>query len=719
MSDLSSLSDADLAAAYQKFNGAAPTPADFTGTRITVGGPPPSGMSDQDLMAAYKAHQPDGAPIDFAKSLGIGAVKGVIGLAGLPGAMRGVAEHGVDALSEWIISKATSPEDQAKARAVLEQMKALRPAPVHATPEDIQKGVEGFTGPFRKPEGAAGEYGQAIGEFLPGAMAGPGGVVGNAIRYGVAPAITSETVGRIPGIKGSPVEQPARIATAIATGGIAGLTGRPSTAAQTIRNQLPPGVTPQMVDQAERLIADAGQRGITLSWPEALSQVAGRPVLSELARHIEASPATTARAAEFYGQRPQQVETAARNQFDAIAPTNNAPSMIGPHVGEAASDILGRVNAAINQATRPSYDAARQSLVPPAVHGAMRQDPLFVEALDAVRNDPARNSFIRGLSDRSTVVYDAVKQELAERSRNALSPANPNASKTVSAATGSLGGDVKNIAVAADRNAMGLTPGQGVGNLEHALAEQARLRQQYLEPLQRGPLGRAANKDQTTQKAIEAVFGSESQVPGSATEIETAVRALAAHNPRAAADLVRAHTEMTFNSATKDLQGGANQAGGAKFRVQLVGDPQQRANFEAAVRALPHGAARLDGFNRFLDIMEAIGTRQNVGSKTAYNAEFLKGASSSGVAGEIVKGAANPFSRLAQGLVDKYERWKLGNNLNELADILFDPAAVGQLRAIARMPTNSTQAQALALRIAAQTRSAVATTSEQRQQPRQ
>jgi hypothetical protein len=211
----------------------------------------------------------------------------------------------------------------------------------------------------------------------------------------------------------------------------------------------------------------------------------------------------------------------------------------------------------------------------------------------------------------------------------------------VSAATGSLGGDVSRIAVAADRNAMGLTPGQGVGNLEQALADQARLRQQYLEPLQRGPLGKIADKDITTQKAMNALFPA-NPLPNSAQEIGTAVQALVNRNPNVAGQLVRAHAESVFNEATQALQSGANQMGGAKFRAVLVGNPQQAANFEAAVRALPYGDQRLAGFNRFLDVMEATGTRQNIGSKTAYNAEFLKGAARA-ASWRSAKGAANPI----------------------------------------------------------------------------
>lgn len=45
----------------------------------------------------------------------------------------------------------------------------------------------------------------------------------------------------------------------------------------------------------------------------------------------------------------------------------------------------------------------------------MIDDPLFQQALGAVRNDPARNAFVRTHSYRSIAVYDAVKKELEER----------------------------------------------------------------------------------------------------------------------------------------------------------------------------------------------------------------------------------------------------------------------------------------------------------------
>lgn len=705
MSDLSQLSDTELMQRYQLSQQPSGGPLRITVRPAGVADPPSSlaGMSDTDLMSAYAKSQPMGVGEDMLKSAGAGLVKGTAGLVGLPDTIAGLGAAGIDkatrSIGGWLgVEPQGAPSFPSGFKL--------------PTTEGVTRGIENnLTGPLHEPQTKFGEYARTAAEFVPGAMLAPGGMAGNAIRYGALPGLASEAAGQA--TKGSAFEQPARIGAALLTGSAGALASRPSTAERSLRGQMPAGVTEQMVNDAHALMTDAAGRGVTLSWPEALSHVAQRPVLSDTMRHLEASGPTQGRMADFFAQRPQQIETAGRGALDNIAPANNAPSMIGPTAGQAATEVLDRVRGAINTATRPSYDAARQSLVPQTVHAAMRDDPLFVQALDAVRNDPARNSFVRGLSDRSTIVYDAVKKELEERARNAASPANPNASQQVSAATGSLGGDVRRIAVAADRNAVGLTPGQGTGNLEQALAQQTQLRQQYLEPLQRGPLGRIADKDITTQKAMDALFP-RNPLPNSAQEIETTVRALVGRNPNVAGDLVRAHAESTFNEAMRNLQPGANQAGGAKFAARLVGNPQQAANFEAAVRALPYGDQRLAGFNRFLDIAEATGTRQNVGSKTAYNAEFLKGESVSGIAGEGVKAISRPVQAM-KFLADRYERWQLGHNLNQLADILTNPAAVNQLRAIARMPANSTQAQAIALRIANLARSASNPVDQQRQ----
>jgi hypothetical protein len=390
-----------------------------------------------------------------------------------------------------------------------------------------------------------------------------------------------------------------------------------------------PGVTPQMVAQAEELMqrSHSGPRAVPLTWSEALSQVSGRPILTDMTRHLEASTDSAPRMAEFFGQRPQQVERAVDSATEALSPGAVDPNMVGPRAAAAAGQTIQGIRDSINTATRPLYDTAGQHLVPQQVHAAMMADPLFAQTVNTIRNDPARNALVRGASDRSISMYDAVAKELEQRSRNAAQPLNPQASQAIAGVTGQAGGDIKNLAVTAERAAT-----NGPSAYEAALARQSQMRADQLDPALSGPTGRVAEST-TTPGATAALFPTgKNAVAGGHVQVAQTARDLARHDPRAASDLVRQHAETLFNEAASDLVSGPAQTGGAKFRQQLIGNRQEARNFQAAVEnATPDGRQRWQGFSRLLDILEATGTRLNVGSRTSYNDEIRQAMKSGGV----------------------------------------------------------------------------------------
>ena len=663
MSGLENLSDAEI---MQRYEMSQKQP----GLKITVR---PPGVGDN----------PVGVGEDIARSGWSGMNAGVAGLVGLPDTLSSLGAAGIDKLSRG--AAGLLGIDYQKPNLSGGLLEKMLPS---------AKGTQGVLeqyvpGADYKPQTTAGQYAHTVGEMVPGAMAGPGGMAGNVLKYGVLPGLASESAGQY--TKGGESEKYARPAAALLTGGLAGAMSRPGTANQSIRQQMPAGVNQQTITQAEALMADAAARGVTLSWPEALSQVAGRPVLSDMARHLEASGPTQGRMADFYANRPQEVERAGRYGMGIIAPPNNAPSNIGHAAGEVMEGAVHDARGNINAAARPHYQASETVLLNPTEMAQVRAVPGYAEAARDVRNTTQLNRYVSHLPENSVGFLNEVKKRLDWQARNAAAPISPQGVPNQQIA-GGLTSDA-----AAVRQAGIDATGGATGPYATALSieEQGR---RALDRVLEGPIGKMASKDTTTKQAIEALFPKD-PLANSAREITTAVGALANRSPRVARDLVRAHAESVFNHAISSNIPGANPAGGAKFVKELVGNPQQRANLEAAVTALPQGAIRWEGFNRILDILQATGTRQNIGSKTAYNAEFLKEAASSGVVGEAVKGAANPVSRFTTGLIDRYERYRLGRNLNELADVLTNPAAVGQLRTIARLPPGSRNAEALALRI--------------------
>jgi hypothetical protein len=630
--------------------------------------------------------------IDVAKSAGIGVARGVIGLGGLVGDVTDLGAKGLEKASDFISDKVGI--DRYKRP---EGGSALDNIP---TSQSITKAVEGVTGDFYKPETTAGEYARTVGEFLPASIAGPGGIIRKVGMQAVLPGVASEAAGQA--TEGTPIEPYARAAAGIAAGVGGSLIGRPSSTTSAIRAQMPEGLTQATVDDARSLMLNAKQKGIDLTWPEALSQVSGRPVLSDTQRILESAPGSRTRMQEFYSQRPQQIDQAALNEFRQVAPGTQTPSQIGPKVAAAADETLGDVRKTINRAAEPYYTAAETVTLSPAEMAQVRRIPGYQDARDAVRNNPQINWRVAHLPDESVGFLNEVKQHFDQAAKNAKSKFNPAANKRVQSSNEMAASAIKQI-------------GETVSpEYQVALGVQAQAREKYLQPLLDGPLGRLAKKDITTQKAIDALFPS-NPLPNSHHEISIAVGALAKKNPAAAQQLVRAHVESVFNEATRSLQSGANQFGGAGYAKALVGNIQQRANLQAAIEALPNGQKLWQGFDNFLEAAEATGTRQPKGSLTSFNDAELKAMSGSNMLGEAVKTAASP-GKWWSIVNDKWSQWKLGSNLDELARIFTDPNSAPVLKRIAAMPKGSREAQYLVSRLILQAENAAVQPREARRQ---
>jgi hypothetical protein len=159
--------------------------------------------------------------------------------------------------------------------------------------------------------------------------------------------------------------------------------------------------------------------------------------------------------------------------------------------------------------------------------------------------------------------------------------------------------------------------------------------------------------------------------------------------------------EQGYHAAARDLVGGSHQWGGAMTRAKLVGDRQLRRNLRAAMRSLPNGAAVTRGFERLMDIFQATGRRQAVGSQTEFNrliGERLKGG---GIPGEALSGTVGKINPLA-AIRDRYQQWRLGRNVEDLAQLMIDPNAREQLIALSRYSTRTPRGAALAAELTSQ-----------------
>lgn len=615
---------------------------------------------------------PDKPPTDLGdivKSGATGIAKGLVNIAGLPGDAAEYGARGIDRLTRLVGDVTGIDVNKREDR------------PPDYGSADITSFIEKNVGKFYEPKTTPGKYAETVGEFVPAALTGPGGMARKIATQAVIPGLAAE--GASQATQGTPYQPYAKAAAGLAAGAGATMLARPGSASQAIRSQLPEGVGQADVDAARTLMLDAKNRGIGLTWPEALSQVTKRPVLTDTQRILESSPETRSKMQEFFADRPAQFDKAALDEMQNVAPGTANPSSIGRQASEAAQGTLTDVRKTINAHAEPFYQASEGVLLTPGEMAQVKKIPGFSEATQAVRDGP--NAWrVQHLPDNSVGFLNAVKKHFDTAAENAGSKFNPAKNHETQATHEMQASAVKQIGEA-------MSP-----DYQAALAIGKQGRERFLQPLLDGPLGRIADKPDT-RKAINALFPT-NPLPNSHNEIATAVTALSKRNPWAATQLVRAHLESAFNEATRVLQGGPNQFGAAGFAKAVVGNPQQRENLRAAIESLPNGQKLWAGFDGFLEAAEATGTRQAKGSLTSFNTAERKMMEGSGAIGEAVKTGLSP-GKWWSIVNDKWSKWKLGNNLNELASILTDPASGKILERIAAMPKGSREAGYLASRL--------------------
>jgi hypothetical protein len=157
---------------------------------------------------------------DVAKSFGVGMGRFGIQAAGLPGDAREMLASGAQHVADYL-----APGSAPNAVSKVSEFLASYPLLTGPTSSQLQSAVESYTGPFYQPKTIYGDYAQTAGEFVPGALLMPeGSLATNALRYGLLPALSSETAGQL--TKGTAVEPWARTFGAIlgaAPGALRGL----------------------------------------------------------------------------------------------------------------------------------------------------------------------------------------------------------------------------------------------------------------------------------------------------------------------------------------------------------------------------------------------------------------------------------------------------------------------------------------------------------------
>lgn len=643
--------------------------------------PQPAGGNwwENDPIVVPAQAQGPSVVTDVAKAIPSGLARGTADLVGLPGTLGDLGRSAVNwGLSRGYEAVTGSPAPEGSFFSDVKMPDSvLSGASLRRGASKLSDGATDY-----QPQTIPGQYAGTVAEFAPGMVLGMGSA-GQRVAQVVVPALASETAGQI--TKGSPSEPYWRAGTAILAGLGTAAWQTPKNA-QSVLSDNVSGIAEADWNAARALQARGAEQGVNLTLGEALNQVTGGRAhnISRLERVVANSGDDAGQIMnDLYAARPGQVERAARSSFDDFGPAAANPHTIGPQTGQAAEGIVNDARTAINQTTRPLYQAAEATTIDPALFQQIKDIPAFKQGLAALRSDPILGPEFARSADNSVAVVDAVQKRIKDMAAKAGSEQEHFRSSII-------GGQRGKVLEAADAAAP---------TYAQARQAQAQLRQEQLEPLMAGPIGKIAKRDATTQHAIDALFPKD-PLPGGSQQTFEAIQALSTRYPPVANQLVRTYLEQTFNRTAKELTGGPNVNGGARFVTELMGNSEKAANMRAAIRGLKNGDDILPGFERLMETLEATRWRPAPGSPTAFNQQVQKElAGGAGKASTVVEHITTGGLRLPKAIGEKWTDWRAGRNTEALARILTDPKAVPAFKALASATPGSAKAAALAARL--------------------
>jgi len=491
------------------------------------------------------------------------------------------------------------------------------------------------------------EAGKDIGQQL--AMTGTQGVVGGT---------TSET------LKSAGIDNP--LAQFAVTGSTTALAGAPyamrSTAAD-IANKGLRNVSSDQLRMADLLMKESARMGSPITGAEAIAQVTGNKSLLGTQRFVENAQASQPTMNEFMTARPagQRQAFEATTQNIGPVPTSTTPI----NMQTAATDLIGGARESLTRNNDLLYKQAGRVNVYPAP--AVFENPRIAEAVSEVTKTAKYG--VKGGNPNSFETLIAAKKYLDDEY-----------STQMSGATGLQVGASAITAKAADQLSNYLKENsaqykRGAGNYETALGQQ-------INPIVQGPVGQIAGGADAAQ-----VLMPPKPVSLYPADIKRTVELLRRKDPEAVPSFVRQQLEANFNEASQNLQAGPNQMGGPKFVANVAGNKQQRDNLRTLITE-SSGMQAYQGFEKFMDTMEAQGQRLPANSATTFN-EMAR----QEMGGGILSKAATPLqpSRVAKF----FEEYQMGNNSKKLAEMLVDPDSVNKLEELARTGPKSLKRQAL------------------------
>lgn len=480
------------------------------------------------------------------------------------------------------------------------------------------------------------------------------------------------------GVDNSAVQMIAPALVMALSGGAMATRGTPS----TIVNDAIKGMSAEQLKAADDLVRKSYAMGGNLTGAEAIAQVMGGNRLTSTQRFVEQQPqgSSAQTMANFLRKRPEGNVQMVERSIGGVSPLQ-ALEETPVRLQQVAEKTIAGAKKMRTEAVDPFYKEAGKVAIPKDELTGYLSDPRIKDAVDYVRNTGKYG--VKNMPENDMRVLIAAKQSLDDDYATQLA-----------GATG------------LQKNAGGVT-WAAREKLDNFLASKSpvyaegrdiynQVSTDIVSPLKSGRVGQLSQPIASSEQGIRAQ--SEILMPRapratSPENITKTIEILRRQDPTVAQDWTRQNLKGIFDETTKDLVGGQNQFGGAKFAATIAGNKQQKDNLRALVTS-SSGMQAWKGFEDMLDVLQAQGQRLPANSATSFN-QMAAEAMGSGGLGALPTTVSQP-SKIAKF----YEKWRIGNNSEMLAKILTDPNTITKLEELAKTKPNSLKAQTIVNSIA-------------------
>jgi len=610
-----------------------------------------TGVLEPEVQQAPAAQQaPPAIENSFggiAKSVATGAGRGVTGTLGLPFDLLNMAvdEDNVsfDEFEGMTDQEKWSSEDWRKKQSQQNKIDARRDLLTAWGNKGHEDQLEKVTGEWHDPETTAEKYASRAAEFAVPFAGGKAKDVGKMMLGGGVAGLASEGAGQL--TEGTKLEPYARVAGGLLGGSTAAWathTGK-ANAARIARDALK-DVSEAEIIAAKNIQESGVSSGIPLMGHESINS----DVVTDLASDVMASPSGGSMNT-WVNQRPGQVDRATGDLGDQVGPKMDPQT--AHEVGrQGAEDVIVGGEAARRNITEPLYEGSKSDPIPAAPVQGIIDDLGAVQStrggpVEAVQGQMAQR--LTGPDGKPVSTIGQAGDTVAEFNRRVKSDAYGN--DPIDAATAK---EIKPIMDELAEIIFKNSPDRKVANTYYSALSPA------IAKLRNGDMGAIA-ESKNLRSALAILVDPKHASPETIKFVYTHMNR---HDPKAFPALVRAHIDDLADVAAKDSLGGRNPKSGAKFRSEIAGTPNKRANLDALLEGVADAQGvdpvkLVKGFNTVLEVMMRTAVTKATGSPTASRAARNAEASKGGIAGptadalNITEGSI--LSRVGKNAKDK------------------------------------------------------------------